>query len=233
MMDGPRVETRRAFELVRQRIITLALAPGSAVNDQRLATELELPLAPVQEALKLLAHEHLVRIHPRYGAYVADVNASDLGQLSELRVELEGLAAALAARRATRDDLAVLDPIGREQISADDADPRRLFDRDHRFHVAVAAAARSEYLAQSLERFFGQSLRLWYLVLPQLDFLAGAVHKHVDLTGAIRAGDAEAAEEIMREHVRGFYGQVRALLEARDNTGPPRSDRRGKGSGDR
>ena len=53
----------------------------------------------MQEALKLLAHDGLVTVTARHGIYVAEANADDLAELSELRLELEGLTALLAAQR--------------------------------------------------------------------------------------------------------------------------------------
>jgi DNA-binding GntR family transcriptional regulator/uncharacterized 2Fe-2S/4Fe-4S cluster protein (DUF4445 family) len=206
----PNVE--RAYDQIRQRIIRLELAPGAPINEPQLAAELGVALPAVQGALKLLAHEHLVRMTPRYGAYVAGLNLPDLAQLSELRVELESLAAGLAAARTTPRDLAALDAIRVQQVAADPADSRRLFDIDHEFHRAVAAAAHNRYLAQTLEAFFGLSLRLWYMVLARLDFLPQAVERHLDLVDAIRRGDVPASESMMRDHVAGFYADVRKIL---------------------
>jgi DNA-binding GntR family transcriptional regulator len=91
---------------------------------------------------------------------------------------------------------------------------RDLFDLDHKFHQAVAAAAHNRYLAQTLDRLFGLSRRLWYLVLPHLESLPSSVEMHLDLVQAIADGDAGRAEEIMREHVKEFYDEVRQTLEA-------------------
>lgn len=219
-MELERVDTKRAYELIRERITTLELAPGSPINEQRLADDLDMGLVPVREALKLLAHENLVVITPRHGLYVADVNAPDLEQISEMRLALESLSARLAAQRATPDDVAVLEALRQEQARASaeasstglpDAG-RRLFDVDHKFHQAIAKAAHNKYLADSLERLFGLSQRLWSLALPHLGFLPSAVEQHLDLVEAIRAGDADRAEEIMRGHVQDFYDQVREIL---------------------
>lgn len=212
-MNLERVDTQRAYELVLGKITRLELPPGAAINEQKLAEELGMALTPVQEALKQLAHDHLVRITPRHGLYVADVNVPDLEQLSELRLDLEALAARLAAQRATEDDLVVLEALRQEQVAADPADPRQLFDLDHRFHRTIAQAAGNKYLAQTLDHFYGLSLRLWYLVLPHLAFLPGAVSKHLDIVDAIRRRDADAAAQIMHEHVAEFYAKVRAVLE--------------------
>jgi DNA-binding GntR family transcriptional regulator len=212
-MELERVDTKRAYERIRERITTLELAPGAPINEQELARDMEMGLVPVREALKLLAHDKLVVITPRHGLYVAGVNVPDLEQLSEMRLSLEGLSARLAAQRATADDLAVLEALRQEQASTDPEDSRRLFDIDHRFHEAIAQAAHNKYLGDALERLFGLSQRLWYLALPQMGFLPSAVEKHLDLVQAIRAGDGDRAEEIMRAHVGEFYGQVREILE--------------------
>lgn len=211
-MELVRVDTQRAYELIREKITTLELAPGAPINEQRLAEELDMGLAPVREALKLLAHDNLVVITPRHGLYVAEVSVSDLERISEMRLSLESLCAGLAAQRATSDDLAVLEALRQEQATISPEDSRRLFDFDHRFHQAVARAAHNKYLARTLDQFFGLSQRLWYLALPNLGFLPGAVEKHLDLVDAIKAGDADRAEQIMRAHVQDFYDRVREVL---------------------
>ena len=213
-MELERVDTKRAYQRIREQITTLELAPGSVINDQQLAQMLDMGLAPVREALKLLAHENLVVITPRHGLYVADVNVPDLEQLSEMRLALEGLSARLAAQRANDDDNAVLEALRQEQASTPAEDSRRLFDVDHKFHQAVAQAAHNKYLAASLERLFGLSQRLWYLALPSLGFLPSSVEKHLELVEAIKTRDGDQAERIMREHVKEFYAQVRKILQA-------------------
>ncbi len=211
-MELERIDTKRAYDLIRERITTLELDPGSVINEQALAEGLDMGLVPVREALKLLAHDNLVVITPRHGLYVADVNVPDLEQISELRLTLEGLSARLAAQRATEDDIIILEALRQEQASTPSEDRRRLFDIDHKFHQAVSRAAHNKYMADSLERLFGLSQRLWYLALPKLGFLPGSVEQHLDLVKAIKDGDGDEAERIMRAHVGQFYAQVREVL---------------------
>jgi DNA-binding GntR family transcriptional regulator len=211
-MELERVDTKRAYALIRERLTTLKLAPGSPLNEQELAQGLGMGLAPVREALKLLAHENLVVITPRHGLHVADVNLPDLEQLSETRLALESLSAHLAAQRATPDDIMVMEALRQEQANTPIEDSRRLFSVDQKFHQAIARAAHNKYLADSLERLLGLSQRLWYLALPHVPFLPSAVEKHLDLVEAIKAGHATHAEQIMRSHVSEFYDQVRETL---------------------
>jgi DNA-binding GntR family transcriptional regulator len=217
-MELERVDTRRAYELLREQITTLELAPGAPINEQDLAEALEMGLVPVREALKRLALESLVVITPRHGLYVAEVNVPDLVQLSEIRLALECLSARLAAERATPDELAILEALRQEQASTPTSDSRRLLEVDHKFHQAIARAAHNKYLSDALDRLFGLSQRLWYLALPSLGFLPAAVEKHLALVDAVRCGQAEEAERIMRDHVRDFYDQVQAILTGRGST---------------
>ena len=210
-MEFFRVDTQHAYKLIREKITTLELAPGAAVNDQSLAEAIGLELTPVREALKLLAHDGLVDIQPK-GIYVVDVSLPDLEQLSELRLVLESFSARLAAQRAQPDDLAVLDALCAEQASIPADEARRLFEVDHKFHQAVAQASHNRYLAAVLESFFGLSQRLWYLVLPHLEFLPAAVEMHLDMVEAIKTGDEAGAAEIMRMHIQEFYDQVQGVL---------------------
>jgi len=212
-MDLVEVDTRHAYELLREKIITLALAPGALLNEQALAREIRTGAGPVREALKLLAYDELVVVTPRHGLYVAEINLPDLERLSEMRLTLEPFCVRLAAGRWDQDDWAVMEALRNEQLATDPRDNKRLLAIDHKFHQALIRAARNKYLARSLEYLFGLSLRLWYLALPKLDFLPGAVSEHLEMMDAIRQKDVDQAEKIMYHHVKAFYDRVRSHLQ--------------------
>jgi uncharacterized 2Fe-2S/4Fe-4S cluster protein (DUF4445 family)/DNA-binding GntR family transcriptional regulator len=216
-MESQQLATQQAYQLIRERITNLELAPGSPINEKRLASDLEMDLAPVQEALKLLAHDNLVVISPRqeHGTYVAHIHLADLDQLSQVRLTLESLSARLAAELATAEDLETLETLREEQGAILAEDSQGLFDLDRRFHQAIAQAAQNRYLAESLERFFGLSQRLWYLALPRLDVLPASVKEHLELVEAIKGRDVDRAAQIMHDHVQSFYDRVREALTAK------------------
>lgn len=216
-MDSLRLDTQRAYHLIRERIISLELAPGTPINDKHLSDDLNIGLVPVQEALRLLTYDQLVVITPRqeHGTYVSHIHRADLDHLSQVRLPLEALSARLAAEMATDEDLALLESLRQEQVTIPADDSQRLFDLDQRFHQAITQAARNRYLTDTLERFFGLSRRLWNLALPQIDFLPASVAEHLDLTEAIAAGDGDRAAQLMHDHVESFYKKVRALLTIR------------------
>lgn len=209
------VDIQRAYERLWERITTCELAPAASIDPGQLAEDLGMSLTAVREALALLAHENLVRVTPRHGLYVAKANPQDLEYLSELRLPLEVQAARLAAQRVKPDDLVVLESLRAEHAHVPPEDHQRLFDLDHTFHQAVTRAAQNPYLAQTLDHLFGLSRRLWYLALPQLGFLPTAVEQHLELVEAIKAGNADRAEQVMHSHVQDFYNKVRIVFASR------------------
>ncbi|MBS1249841.1 MAG: HTH-type transcriptional repressor RspR [Chloroflexi bacterium] len=206
-MELIRVDTKRAYELIREKIITLELEPGQPLDEGKLAQELEIGQNPVREALRLLVHDHLVKAPPR-GLYVSSINIDDLEKISAIRIQMETLAARQAAQKASEDDLIVLNALCQEDVQ----EVHQLLDLDHKFHQAIAQAAHNKYLADVLEHFFGLSQRMWYLVLPKLEFLPGAVKSHIELTDAIKSQDADRAGELMHAHIEGFYRKISKIL---------------------
>ena len=176
---------------------------------------MDLDATPIREALKLLIHDDLVSLTQRHGLYVADINIPDLEQLSEMRLSLESLCARLAALRADSDDLHIFEALQQEQSKISPENSHLLLDMDHKFHKALVRAAKNKYLKRTLNHFFDLSQRLWYMAMPHLDFLSAAVAEHIDLLEALKQKDADRAEQIMYNHVKGFYDRVRRVLEGK------------------
>ena len=93
--------TERAYSDLEELIVTLQLAPGSAVSEAELSQRLGIGRTPIREALQRLAREHMVTILPRRGIIVAEINVKSQLRLLEVRREVERLVARSAARRAT------------------------------------------------------------------------------------------------------------------------------------
>ena len=94
----------RAYHELRDRIVTLRLPPGTVLREDSLMRELDVGRTPLREAVKRLALESLVAVQPRRGTFVSPVEASDIVHITEVRAELEGYAAELAALRMERRD---------------------------------------------------------------------------------------------------------------------------------
>ena len=212
---APRSQSEAAYFLIRDRILSLALPPGSLVHEAQLREELAIGRTPIREALQRLAHEKLVRSVPNRGTFVTDVNITDLARITEVRVVLEGHAARLAAERRTQADRAEIEDLLSELRTAKLTDQRELMKLDQEIHRRVYRCARNAFLESTLERYFNLSLRLWFLVLDHGVRLREAVAEHRTILEAVRSGDGDGAEQAMRRHVMGFEAEIRKVLVER------------------
>jgi DNA-binding GntR family transcriptional regulator len=137
----------RAYVELRDRIVTLRLAPGTVLREDALMAELGIGRTPLREAVKRLALENLVAVQPRRGTFVTDVDAADIVHITEVRAELEGYAAELAARRMDKDARAearaLLAEIERPGPGSEDEDHDALIRVDQRIHRFIWEASRN------------------------------------------------------------------------------------------
>jgi DNA-binding GntR family transcriptional regulator len=203
----------RAYADLRDRIVTLRIAPGAPIDEDLLGGELGIGRTPVREAIKRLALENLVTVFPRRGTFASEINITDLADISDVRTQLEGHAAYRAAQRITPAQREQLDQLLAElDRSQGSDDTEALMALDARVHRFVHGCAGNPYLQETLGRYFNLSLRIWYLVLDRLPHLFARVHEHGDLLRAVAAGDAERARAIVAEHIETFEREIRSVL---------------------
>jgi DNA-binding GntR family transcriptional regulator len=203
----------RAYLDLRDRIVTLRLAPGTVLREDALMSEMKIGRTPLREAVKRLALENLVTVQPRRGTSVTAVEASDIVSISEVRAELESYAAEVAALRMNDDAreaaeglLQEIDEVTRPH------DQEWLMRFDERIHRFTWEATGNRYLVDTLERYFTHSLRIWYLVLDRVPGLGHSVHDQMHLLNALLERDGERAGTIMREHVLEFQREILAAF---------------------
>ncbi len=209
----PTLLADRAYEELRDRLVTLQIKPGEPIDEDRLGRELEMGRTPIREAIKRLALENLVTVFPRRGTFAAEINITDLAHITEVRAVLEGQAAYRAAERLTdagRDELGAL--IEELRASPGGDDTQRLMELDARVHRFVYRACDNPFLEDTLQRYFNLSLRIWYLVIDRLPHLFQRVHEHEAMLQAIADRKPKLAREIAGGHVDTFESEIRSVL---------------------
>jgi DNA-binding GntR family transcriptional regulator len=203
----------RAYFAIRELIVSLELPPGSVIDEPELMERLGLGRTPVREALRTLMRERLVDVYPRRGMFVSRVDVRDLAGLSEVRLALEPVAARLAAERSTSEDrLGCSELLDELERAAGEQDERALIELDQRIHRHVYHCTHNDFLERTLEEHYVLTLRIWFLALDRVARLEDAVGEHRALLLAVRDGDPERAEKVMRRHVAGFERAIRAVL---------------------
>jgi DNA-binding GntR family transcriptional regulator len=203
----------RAYLELRDRIVTLRFAPGTILREDELMADLGIGRTPLREAVKRLALERFVAVQPRRGTYVTEVDAAEIVHITEVRAELEGYAAELAARRMDADGLRAADALlaELERFGRGD-DQAALMRLDQRVHGFIWEASGNPYLVDTLGRYFSLSQRIWYVVLDRVPGLGHAVHDQAELLRALTARDAQRARTTMREHVLSFQREIIAAF---------------------
>jgi DNA-binding GntR family transcriptional regulator len=204
----------KAYTVIRDRLIMLDIPPMTAIDDVALAKSLEVGRTPVREALKRLEIDRLVVSYPRRGTFATGVDITDLAYISEIRVQLEPLAARRAAEYsgpAIRADLAELaDTIDRIDVRTLDRD--ELMRWDLHVHRTIYSAAANPHLEDTLIRYDNLATRIFCLFLDRMTHFDQHVGEHSGLLRAIAGQQADEAADRARAHVIGFEKAVREVV---------------------
>jgi DNA-binding GntR family transcriptional regulator len=202
-VKAPALSTRALYEevaeLLRQRIFSRALEPGSWIDELRIAEELGISRTPLREALKVLAAEGLVTMKVRRGAYVTEVSEQDLRDVYHLLALLESDAAAVVATTASDSQLAGLQALHNE-LEAAVSDRDRFFAVNERFHMRVLALANNRWRDQMV----GDLRKVMKLNRHNSLFKNGRLQEslaeHRAIVEALLARQAGEAAQRMRQH---------------------------------
>ena len=198
---APRALSEEVAELLRQRIFRRELAPGSWIDEVRLAQEYGISRTPLREALKVLAAEGLVTMKVRRGAYVTEVSEQDLAEVYHLLALLESDAAAVVAERASPAELKELQALHRDLAGAV-KDRDRFFALNERFHMRLLEIAGNRWRNQMVA-----DLRKVMKLNRQHSLLKSgriqeSLAEHDAVMQALAAHDAESARARMQDHFR-------------------------------
>ncbi len=188
-------------ERLREDILAGRIAPGLRLVESDLTARFAVSRGPVREALRRLAADGLIDHWPNRGALVRRLSAREIGEFFQIRVELEQLAARLAAESDDADARARFAEAIRP-ILADE--PRRLPDylcENAAFHEALMALAGNRQLRDLAARLHLPLIMAQVADILTADVLEASVREHRAIAAAILGRDAQAAANFMRAHL--------------------------------
>jgi DNA-binding GntR family transcriptional regulator len=199
------MNVRRADSLrdqLEQDIVTGALRPGERLDEQGLAARFGVSRTPIREALLQLAAAGLVVAHPRRGAVVATLGVRDVVERFEMMAALEGMCGRLAARRITEREREALveahEACAREAVGGD---PDAYYYANERFHHVIYAACHNGFLAEQARQLHNRLKPYRRLQLRLRNRVTGSLGEHQAIVDTILAGDGDAAERHLKDHV--------------------------------
>jgi DNA-binding GntR family transcriptional regulator len=200
--DRGRGGASHVFDILREEIISLKLAPGTVLSRLELQARFGLSSTPIRDALIRLQEEHLVSVYPQHATVVSPIDIARARQAQFLRraVELEIVRAlALAPDEAV---IARLRSLIRQQAAFAELSEVEAFNgADEAFHRTLFEAAGVAELWHLIRRQGGHIDRLRRLNLPVAGKMREILRDHTALTDAIAAGRLEAAQHALRDHL--------------------------------
>jgi DNA-binding GntR family transcriptional regulator len=198
-MPAPKTGPTDAYAMILEAIDEGSYRPGDRLVESELAERFGVSRTPVREALQRLETQSLLARDGR-SLIVASLDHNQTAELYVVRGELEGLAARLAARHATPEEVRVL----REMVQNDNAlihDPSALARSNRRFHKQVHLASHNRYLVQQLDLVYRSMALMATSSLAAEGRGEIAQAEHDRIVSMIEARDEDGADEALRAHI--------------------------------
>jgi len=200
-----------AYRMIVDAIDAGTYKPGSRLVESELADRFQVSRTPIREALQRLETQSMLTRDGR-SLIVASLDHNQLAELYEVRAELEGLAAQLAAQHATPEEVRVLF----DMISSDRkiiGDPDKLSRANRRFHNQIHLASRNRYLIKQLEMVHRSMALLTSTSLAVDGRGEMALNEHEAIVKAIELHDGEAANKALKTHLS-YAFETRLKIDA-------------------
>ncbi len=201
-----------AYTLILEAIDAGVYRPGDRLVESELADQLGVSRTPVREALQRLETQTMLTRDGR-SLIVATLDHNQLAELYVVRAELEALAARLAARHATDEEVRVLKSMVADDRALVGGDPRVLSRANKRFHKQIHLASHNRFLVQQLDLVHRGMALMANTSFAAVGRDAVALDEHDQIVTAIAVHDGDAAAHALRTHISSAY-ETRLRIEA-------------------
>lgn len=192
----------KAYEIIKEAIISNKLKPGEILGEERLADELKISRTPIKTALLRLVYEEIAEVNESKNVVVSDITKQDIDDISIVRKSLEPLAVLLLASNITKKQIKELKDILKEQSKmADDNNNKEYIELDYEFHIKIAEFSKNSFLIDMVKKA--------NLIIKRFLILSGTVsnynkvanEEHLKIIEYIEEKKYVLASEAMREHL--------------------------------
>lgn len=186
-------------ETLEDEILRGRFAPGTRLDETRLAEEHGVSRTPLREAFQKLAAAGLIEQQPRRGVFVREVGAVELLEMFEVMAETEASCGRLAALRISESALADLDAANARCREAGQSDA--YYRENEVFHHLIYAQSGNRFLAAEAARLHRRLKPFRRTQLHLRGRMAQSMSEHLEIVEALRAGEADRCAALLRAHV--------------------------------
>ncbi len=215
------VERRRGsgvklvYDILRDEILDLKLAPGSPVDEVLLAERFQMSRTPIREALVRLAGEGLIETLPNRSTLVSNIDLLNLNTYFDALVLMYRVTTRLAAQNHKPADLVAIRELhGQYAATVETRDLRDMIAVNAAFHLAIAEAGRNPYFTGLFRRLLDEGRRILRLYYNSYDeqFPQRFVDEHAEIIAAIERRDLDLADHLGKIHGEQIVEQVQRMF---------------------
>jgi len=205
------------YNRLRERIIYLTYEPGTILKEQELAKEFGVSRTPLRTVLSRLEWEHLVKILPRTGILVMELELNTITNVFQARLELEAVIGTMAAQRFTKPHFNRLDELILGCDSQfDHKDPRSLADLDMGIKQLFYEAAGNPFLIEMSDRLYSLTFRLWYFTMMKMHNTEWNIEVMsikedlLSLSELLKSNDSQKVGQTRKDHLLKHLKRIRS-----------------------
>jgi DNA-binding GntR family transcriptional regulator len=214
VIDRQQNAPRQVYEILRSRIQSAEIAPGTSINERYLTELLGISRTPIREAVKRLAQDGLITIIPNVGTTVALVNTQRIIECCVIRRSLECAAIETAAKNFdTATDLKLSQLIDEQDNTITTGDMVRNIAVDTEFHYTIVGLSGFNTIESILKTTMGEILRVRHLSIKLPGRLRQPIIEHKAILNALRSGDPIKCSAAMRDHLDKSYSSIVDVID--------------------
>lgn len=192
----------RIFETIEQKILDGTFEKGEVLTELGLCEKLSASRTPVREALARLKHEGLLEESVK-GNVVAGISEEDLSDIYDIRLRIEGLAAAMCAEHITAEQLMELEEVlTLQEFYTNKGAAENIKRLDSEFHVLIYSYCGSRTLSQLLGELHRKVQRYRRISVENKTRAEAAVKEHREIYDALASHDSARAEQLTAKHIK-------------------------------
>ncbi len=192
----------RVFHTLEEEILNGSRQPGDPLTELQLCQELGVSRTPVREALNRLEQEGLAATLPNRSVVVAGITVSDMLDIYEIRLRVEGLAARRCATRLSSEALRELtDLVDLQEFYTQKEQPQQLRTLDSQFHHLLYRHCGSPALTATLTNLHRKVRHFRQTSMAESDRANQTLAEHRAIVNALAAHDPDAADRAATAHI--------------------------------
>ncbi|MBA7714688.1 HTH-type transcriptional repressor RspR [subsurface metagenome] len=210
-IEGYEFLSQKVYRVLKTEIIKGSLKPGTKLLEGKIAEEMEVSRTPIREALRELAAEGFVKISPNQEVVVSNASIEDVQEVLQIRGVLEGLAARLATKTISEEEIKELEKYQKRMEHYTNKDDVLAFsEMDAEFHELILNICGNNRLIQIRKNLSDQAHRYRIRSLSVPGRLKYSLKEHQEIVEALKRKNAEQADRLIQKHIENVLANVLA-----------------------